>query len=103
MTQEKKKKKRQPDTRPIPKFYTLDEKGKKAELQKLKKAAFPKTKEGQMAFCDYMIEKWGAKKEKIKSKKALDPLSKLQRKKERMQAKLEQVSKELAELEGAQS
>lgn len=91
------KEKTRPDTRPIPKFFFKD-----GKISKLKKAAFPKTKEGSLAFCDYMIAKWGAKKEAIRTKKSIDPRSKLIRKKEKMQAKLEQVNKELAEL-GEQS
>jgi len=72
----------------IPAFK--DEEGK---LVKLSAKNFPKTKEGRMAFCDYQVLRWTAKKDRIS--KAGDPKQKKLAKIEKMKAMIAKLEKEL--------
>ena len=68
------------------------------ELRKLKKQDFPKTKEGKVAFCNYMIEKWKAKRTQAEQGK--DPTTKLFQRKNKLLAKLAEINKQITEAGG---
>ena len=59
-------------------------------LVKLNRGDFPKGKDGSLSHCDYMVEVWQAKKEKVTSK--FDPKAKAKK-------RIEKLKKKLAELE----
>jgi hypothetical protein len=75
----------------IPNFFTN---GVNGATRKLDRSHFPKTKEGKAAFCDYMIAKWTWRKE-VSNKKS-DPNAKLEKQKENLQKKLDEINAKLA-------
>jgi len=64
-------------------------------LFKLKRTDFPNGKEGNVAWCDYQIERWTEKKEK--AIKAGDPRQKKLDKLQKLEEQMEQLKKELSE------
>ena len=73
----------------LPKFF--DESG---VLLKLRSREFPKTKVGRMAFCDYQIERWKARKVRVETQ--ADPKLRKLRKIEKLRTMLEKLEKEVA-------
>jgi len=69
----------------------VDQNGK---LLKVKGAAFPRTKDGRLAYCDYNIARWEARK--VNVLKASDPLAKKRAKVEKIKATLLVLEAELA-------
>ena len=59
-------------------------------ILKLNRGDFPKGKDGSLAHCDYMVELWTGKKEKVVAK--FDPKAKAKK-------RIEKLKKKLAELE----
>lgn len=72
----------------VPKFH--DGKGK---LLKLQKRDFPTDKKGRMAFCDYMVEVYQARKATVAS--GQDERDRLKIRIEREEAKLELLKDEM--------
>ena len=78
----------------VPKFF--DETG---QLLKLKSKDFPRTKEGKMAYCDYQIERWKAKRERVRIQ--ADPRQRKLKKIEKLKGMLARLEKEMAEEDAA--
>ena len=72
----------------IPKFK--DETG---AFFKLKGTDFPSSKEGKLAYCDYMIEKWKDKRQAVMDKD--DPTKKNLRKIKDMESKIKEMKAKL--------
>jgi len=70
---------------------------KEGNLFKLKRTDFPMGKEGNVAWCQYQIERWTEKKEK--AEKSGDPKQKKLDKLARLEKAMEDLKAELAELE----
>lgn len=71
----------------VPSFYVVGDDGKPSGvLRKLTRKNFPKTKEGRMAWCDYMVIVWNNKKSVLS--RSEDPADKLREKIKKLQDKL---------------
>jgi len=78
----------------VPKFF--DEAG---HLLKLKSRDFPRTKEGKMAYCDYQIERWKSRKQRVTVQ--ADPRQRKLRKIEKLREMIEKLEAEVSAEEEA--
>lgn len=63
------------------------------DLIKLKRADFPYTRKGIIAYCDYRVEYWKAKKSIMLAK--TDPMTKIQRKRATLMEALKKVDAQI--------
>jgi len=68
-------------------------------IKKIKKESFPLTKEGKMAFCDYVIAKWVERKAEIERRGDKSPMTRIQHKRDALMKKLAEVNEALAEMQ----
>lgn len=72
----------------IPEFFDAE-----GQLKTLKRKDFPNSKDGQIAYCDYQVERWKVKK--VAVEKRLDPLAKKKKRREKLMEQLEKLNAEL--------
>jgi uracil phosphoribosyltransferase len=77
------------DTRPVPVIRDAD-----GLLKKLRRADFPKSRIGKIAFCDYQIARWETKKANVD--KATDPQAKAKKRRERLLKQLAALDEEMS-------
>lgn len=87
---EKAKKPKPPRPETIPDFRDKD-----GQLLKLRNRDFPGTKEGRMAFCDFQIARWEARKVRVTEQ--ADPKQRKLKKIEKLKAMLLKLQAEVAE------
>ena len=64
-----------------------------SNLFKLRRRDFPRNQEGRLAFCDYQVERWQDRKERLS--KAADPNAKALKKLESMRKKMTELAEQL--------
>lgn len=77
----------------IPEFYDTED-----NLNRLKRSEFPKTKDGNVAFCDYNITKWKILRKKAEAGQGNKKKARLEKRLAAMKKKEEALVAELATL-----